>query len=232
MAIKLHVWGDFALFTRPEMKVERVSYDVMTPSAARGILEAIYWKPQIRWVVDRIYVLKPIRFTNIRRNEVSAVATEKGAKNGGFFIEDVRQQRASMVLRDVAYVIEAHIKIKDFHFEKGGQELSEDECVGKHLGMFERRAVAGQKFHQPYFGCREFPVSFQLIKGDVPFPSCELSESEKNKDFGYMLHDIDFYEGEKKSGKKKREVSATPRFFRAEMKNGVIDVPALDASRA
>lgn len=215
MAIKLHVWGDFALFTRPEMKVERVSYDVMTPSAARGILEAIYWKPQICWVVDKIHVLKPIHFTNIRRNEVSAVATKNK-----IVIEDSRQQRASMVLRDVAYVIEAHVKIKDFHFEKGGAGLSESECVGKHLGVFERRAVAGQRFHQPYFGCREFPVNFQLIKAGDPFPPCELSETEKDKDFGFMLHDIDFSSGNQ------------PRFFRAVMKDGVIDVPAFDVAHA
>jgi len=228
------------------MKVERVSYDVMTPSAARGILEAIYWKPQFRWCVDKIHVLKPIRFTNIRRNEVSAVATKSK-----IFIEDERQQRASMILRDVAYVIEAHIQVKDRRFERNSAELSESDCVGKHLSIFERRATSGQAFQQPYFGCREFPVNFRLLKDGEAFPPCELSENEKNKDFGFMLWDIDFREeksgkitvpdheknsalsdAELESKKKWKKVSAFPRFFRAEMKNGVITVPAHDAAQA
>lgn len=126
--IKLHISGEFACFTRPEMKVERVSYDVVTPSAARGILEAIYWKPQIRWIVDRIHVLNPIRFTNIRRNEVGtkAAAPSRAAMNGdtiatpGIHIEENRQQRAATLLRDVSYVIEAHFEILDRRFERDG----------------------------------------------------------------------------------------------------------------
>ncbi len=198
--IKLRVWGDYALFTRPEMKVERVSYDVITPSAARGILDAIYWKPAIHWVIDRVHVLKPIRFENIRRNELSSRMTVdgkhiKGDKMAGCYIEDDRQQRASLILRDVDYVIEAHFDLTD----------REDTNEGKHLDMFKRRAAKGQCYHRPYFGCREFPVHFQLCK-DIP-PSCFSG----SRDLGYMLHDIDFDDG------------MTPRFFRALMEDGVID---------
>ena len=198
--VKLKVWGDYALFTRPEMKVERVSYDVMTPSAARGILEAIYWKPAIRWVIDRIHVLKPVRFENIRRNEMANRVTVnrtnmEGGKPVFRYIEDDRQQRASLVLRDVAYVIEAH-------FEFASQE---DRNEGKHLDTFKRRAVKGQCFHRPYFGCREFPVSFEWCD-DIP-----KSSLSGEQDLGFMLHDIDF------------ENDRTARFFRAVMKNGIID---------
>lgn len=225
--IKLHVWGDFACFTRPEMKVERVSYDVMTPSGARGILEAIYWKPQIRWVIDRIYVLKPIQFTSIRRNEVASKASATTAKSAmkagkgdlGILIEDDRQQRAAMVLRDVAYVIEAHFEILDPRFEKGGPELPMNDNAGKHLDMFNRRARGGQYFHHPYFGCREFPVSFELIEGALP--ESTLPAGERDKDFGFMLHDLEFDQDPKTKAVK----STTPRFFRAEMKNGIIEVP-------
>jgi len=198
--VKLKVWGDYALFSRPEMKVERVSYDVMTPSAARGILEAIYWKPQITWVVDRIHVLKPIRFENIRRNEMSnRVSVSNKDMTAGNpvcrYIEDDRQQRASMVLRDVEYVIEAH-------FVFTGED---DQNGGKHIDMFRRRAEKGQCFHRPYFGCREFPVSFEWCE---ELPANTLNE---DRDFGFMLHDIDFSK------------DMTPCFFRAVMKEGVID---------
>ena len=155
--IRLKVWGEYACFTRPEMKVERVSYDVMTPSAARGVLEAIYWKPAIQWVIDRIHVLNPIRFDNVRRNELGgklAVGTVKKAMKDGrspveVFIEDDRQQRATMVLWDVAYVIDAH-------FDFSG---SEDNNSAKHKEMFDRRAAKGQCFHRPYLGCRSFRPS-------------------------------------------------------------------------
>jgi len=200
--IRLRVWGDYALFTRPEMKVERVSYDVITPSAARGILEAIYWKPAIRWIIDRIYVLQPIRFENIRRNEVAKrVSVNKSDmwsdKPVCIFADDskTRQQRASMVLRNVEYVIEAH-------FDLVGND---DNDSGKHLAIFERRVKNGQCFHRPYFGCREFPVDFEWC--DKPPNSTFTGEH----DFGYMLHDIDFAN------------DMTPKFFRAIMKNGVID---------
>lgn len=198
--IKLRVWGDFALFTRPEMKVERVSYDVITPSAARGILEAIYWKPQIRWVIDRLHVLRPIRFENIRRNEIAnRVSVNKkdmeGHKPVCRYIEDERQQRASLVLRNVEYVIEAHFELTS----------ADDRNEAKHLEMFRRRAEKGQCFHRPYFGCREFPVDFEWCD--------ELPEnpSKEDRDLGFMLHDIDF------------ENDMTPRFYRAVMKDGVIN---------
>jgi len=207
--IKLKVWGDYACFTRPEMKVERVSYDVMTPSAARGILEAIYWKPAITWVIDRIHVLNPIQFDNIRRNELAGklpMGTVKKAMNDGVspvetFIENDRQQRAAMVLRDVSYVIEAH-------FEFSGNE---DTNAAKHKEIFDRRARKGQCFHHPYLGCREFSAHFELIEDGIP-----QSKLTGQQDLGWMLHDIDF----------KNDMEA--KFFRAEMSNGIIEVPTFD----
>jgi len=209
--VKLKVWGDYACFTRPEMKVERVSYDVMTPSAARAVLEAVYWKPAIRWVVDRIHVLKPIRFMNIRRNEVASkiplgniIAAMKSSSSPlVLFIDDgnQRQQRAAMVLRDVCYGIEAH-------FEYVGEE---DKSDGKHLDIFNRRAREGQCFTQPYLGCREFSANFELVE-DFP-----RSPQEGRQDLGWMLHDIDFA----------NEMEA--RFFRAEMVDGVITVPPFES---
>jgi CRISPR-associated protein Cas5d len=206
--IKLKVWGDYACFTRPEMKVERVSYDVMTPSAARGILEAIYWKPAITWVVDRLYVLNAVRFANIRRNELAgklAAGTVKKAMIDGrsrveVFIEDDRQQRAALILRHVAYVIEAHFAFTG----------DEDNNPAKHKEIFERRAAKGQCFHHPYLGCREFPAHFLPVEG-IP-PSVHTGE----KDLGWMLHDIDFERG------------MEARFFRAVMRKGIIEVPPLD----
>jgi len=217
--IQLHVWGDFACFTRPEMKAERVSYDVITPSAARGVLEAIYWKPQICWVIDRIHVLKPIRFTSIRRNEVGK---RMASSSPGLQIEDERQQRASLVLRDVAYVVDAHFKVVDFRFEKTGPDLSENECAGKHLDMFNRRARRGQYFHHPYLGTREFPAHFALIEPGDPLPPAELPVDQRNRDLGFMLHDLEF--DQDPGTKKVRDTTA--RFFRAEMADGVIDVNA------
>lgn len=195
--IKLRVWGDYALFTRPEMKVERVSYDVITPSAARGILEAIYWKPAIRWVIDRIHVMQPVRFENIRRNELANRVSVKQSKGKPVcrYIEDDRQQRASMVLRNVEYVIEAH-------FEVTG---SDDSDPGKYLAVFERRVKKGQCFHRPYFGCREFPVNFEWCD-EIP-----ASSFVGKQDLGFMLHDIDFAN------------DMTPQFFRAVMQDGIID---------
>ncbi|GHU29869.1 type I-C CRISPR-associated protein Cas5 [Betaproteobacteria bacterium] len=211
--IRLFVWGERACFTRPEMKVERVSYDVITPSAARGVLEAIHWKPAIRWHIDRIHVLKPIRFESIRRNEVggklSPASVVKAMKAGGttglsVFVDEDRQQRAATVLREVRYLIEAHFELT----EKAGSE----DSVGKHLDIFNRRARKGQCFHAPCLGVREFPASFELLEdgADLPEPEPEL---EMDKDLGWMLHDIDF------------DKEMTPRFFRAQMKGGVIEVP-------
>lgn len=211
--IRLLVWGERACFTRPEMKVERVSYDVITPSAARGILEAIHWKPAIRWVVDSLQVLKPIRFESIRRNEVgskvSAASVGRAMKAGSLdglatVIEEDRQQRAATILRDVAYVIGAHFELT----EKAGPDDSE----GKHLDIFNRRARKGQCFHMPCLGNREFPASFRLLETDeqAPAPDASLSGA---RDLGWMLHDIDFANG------------MTPHFFRAQMQDGLIQVP-------
>lgn len=235
--ITLEVSGDYALFSRPEMKVERVSYDVITPSAARGILEAIYWKPQIRWVIDSLHVLNPIRFTNIRRNEIGSKIPIKG-KNGvhaamtsgrgalGIAVDEHRQQRASLFLRNVRYLIRAHFDIIDHRFEKGGPELIGREAAGKHLDMFNRRARRGQCFQQPYFGCREFPVRFRLVEPDEPLPAPDDSLTGE-KDLGFMLHDIEF----EQDPSTKKVKSTTPRFFRAVMLDGVIDVPPFPGSK-
>jgi len=232
--IKLKVWGDYASFNRPEMKVERVSYDVITPSAARGILEAIYWKPQIRWVIDRIHVLRPIRFTHVRRNEISArisvkgatgamTAMERGYGNLGIAVEDFRQQRAAMVLRDVSFGIEAH-----FDILQEGENGQKPEA--KHLDMFRRRAEKGQYFHHPYLGCREFPADFALAERFPPCPQELLGE----RDLGYMLHDMVFRSDKRgkiiESSEGKR-LEAEPRFFRALMNDGIIDVPPLHEAR-
>lgn len=207
--VKLRVWGGYACFTRPEMKVERVSYDVMTPSAARGILEAIYWKPAITWVIDRIHVLNPIRFDNIRRNELAGklpVGTIKKAMKDSYspvevFIEDNRQQRAAMVLRNVNYVIEAHFRFNS----------NEDNNPAKHKEIFDRRARKGQCFHRPYLGCREFAAHFELIEDGII-----QSELTGKQDLGWMLHDMDFND------------NMEARFFRATMTDGTIDVPPFD----
>ena len=209
--IKLRVWGDYACFTRPEMKVERVSYDVITPSAARGILEAIHWKPAIRWVIDKIHVLRPIKFDNVRRNEVSSkipkpnpTTVMRDTKPLYFLVDDGgnRQQRAATLLRDVDYVIEAHFELTD----KAGA----DDNEGKHLDIFKRRAKKGQFFHQPSLGCREFPAAFEWIEGQVP----RSFYAGQSKDLGYMLLDIDFAN------------DMTPLFFRATMEDGIISPPS------
>jgi len=240
--IKLHVWGDYALFTRPEMKVERVSYDVMTPSAARGILEAIYWKPQFRWNILSIEVLRPIRFTNIRRNEVgkkaasptrAVIAGEPG--NLGMLIEDERQQRASTLLRDVAYVIHAEVMIKDSAMERGGPKFPEHEAVGKHLAIFKRKAAAGQYRHHPCLGCREFPADFALLAEDAPSHPSELPEADRNRPLGWMLHDIAYIEDKKGpiiESNQCQRLRAEPRFFNAELKNGIVIVPPFSTSKA
>lgn len=216
--IKLHIWGDRALFTRPEMKVERMSFDVITPSAARGILEAIHWKPSIRWVIDSIRVLKPVRFESIRRNEVggklSAASVGKAMKAGRTdsvvaYVDEDRQQRAATILRDVGYVIEAHFELT----AKAGP----DDNEGKHLDIFQRRARRGQYFHAPCMGTREFPAHFALIEDGEPDPLQHESLREQSRDFGWMLHDIDFARGN------------TARFFRAQMVDGLIKVPPFDS---
>ena len=206
--VKLRVWGEYACFTRPEMKAERVSYDVMTPSAARGILEAIHWKPALIWRIDRIHVMKPIRFDSVRRNEVKnkiSSSNVKKAMNGTeidlhqYAAEgDERQQRAALVLRDVEYIIEAHFELTD--------KAGENDNHGKHCDIFKRRARDGQCHMQPYFGCREFPVNFELLEGEVP-----RSILKGEQDLGWMLWDIDFVN------------EMQPVFFRPMMKDGIID---------
>ena len=215
--IRLHVSGARACFTRPELKVERVSYDVMTPSAARGILEAIHWKPAIRWVVDRILVLRPIRFQTLRRNEVGAKAKTpsrmqmaEGRLDGlGLRAEHDRQQRAAMILTDVAYVIEAHFTMT----AKAGAEDNE----GKHLDIFNRRAARGQCFHQPCLGMREFPAAFELIPPGAAAPGPAERSPDLGfgapRDLGLMLWDIDHQRG-------------GSMFFRARLEEGAMDVPA------
>jgi len=210
--IRLRVWGERACFTRPEMKVERVSYDVPTPSAARGILEAIHWKPAIAWRIDRIHVLKPIRFVSFRRNEVGAKASAALAARAmragdlagvGISADGERQQRATTLLVDVDYVIEAHFEMT---VRANGDEPA------KHLAMFDRRAEAGQCFHRPCLGTREFPADFALLPDGAPLPPSGLSAEQRDRDLGWMLHDIDFVNDN------------TSRFFRARLENGVLDV--------
>lgn len=214
--IILKVWGENACFTRPEMKVERVSYDVITPSAARGIVEAIHWKPAIRWIIDRIHVLEPIRFENIRRNEVADMikpGNVTSAINKGNLGElvyhvddgDNRQQRASIILKKVCYVIEAHFELT----ERAGA----DDNEGKHIEMFRRRASKGQCFQQPCLGTREFAASFELLENVEDIPSCHES-LKGQRDLGWMLWDIDFANG------------MIPRFYRVEMNDGIITVPS------
>lgn len=243
--IKLRVWGDLACFTRPEMKVERVSYDVMTPSAARGILEAIYWKPQIRWHIDKIHVLNPIRWTSVRRNEVEVKASKPSAavmagdttRPLGIHIESARQQRAALILRDVHYGIEAHLEILAYTFEAGGERLNEQACAGKHLAQFERRAKSGQHFHQPYFGTREFPVNYEWVDQEDFFPVSRLDEEERNKDLGFVFLDMEYAKTKDNQGtfiesNQGRRVKAQPLFFRAQLRDGVVTVPPFNTSRA
>lgn len=223
--IRLHVWGRNGLFTRPEMKVERVSYDVMTPSAARGVLEAIHWKPAIRWVIERIHVLEPIRFQSIRRNEVGhkapAGSIKRAMKRGDLeglqiLVDEDRQQRASTVLVAPAYVIEAH-------FELTGK-AGPDDTEGKHLDVFNRRAARGQCFHQPCLGTREFSASFALVPPDAPLPvrnpAAETSDLGFGaaRDLGFMLWDIDHAAPGRPS-----------LFFRATLRDGVMEVPPPDS---
>ncbi len=205
----LEVAGDYACFTRPEMKVERVSYDVITPSAARSIFEAILWKPAIRWEVKRIEVLKPIRWISVRRNEVkskASVSNAQSAMNGcksniGLYIEDERTQRAGLFLRDVAYRLHADL------LPVGNDALSNP---GKYRDMFQRRAEKGQCVNQPYLGCREFASRFRLVS-EIDLEAAPLNES---RDLGWMLYDMDFEHSD----------DPKPRFFRAQLENGVIDL--------
>jgi CRISPR-associated protein Cas5d len=206
MSIKLEVWGEYACFTRPETKAERMSYEAMTPSAARGILEAIHWKPEIRWVVDEIHVLNPIKWMSIRRNEVAG----KASANSAIYIEDQRQQRSTLLLRDVRYGIVAHFDLLPSH--QPGMEDEATNLSEKHLSIFKRRAAKGQHFHQPYLGCREFAANYRLATEG--FSPCRLPVSQRNRDLGWMLYDLTWPDTQ-------------AMVFHAQLVNGVIDVPAL-----
>ncbi|MFN5543407.1 MAG: type I-C CRISPR-associated protein Cas5c [Betaproteobacteria bacterium] len=213
----LHVSGAFACFTRPEMKVERVSYDIMTPSAARAVFESILWKPAIRWRITQIDVLNPIRWVNLRRNEVSAVvstgnvkqAMNSGIGNLGLYIEDERQQRAALFLADVAYRIHGQME-----FVAGDAK----ENPAKYIDMFTRRAAKGQCVNQPYLGCREFAADVRLVDAHSDI-SPAIAES---RDLGWMLHDMDFSNASEPK----------PRFFNARMQSGIVAIPALEEARA
>jgi CRISPR-associated protein Cas5d len=213
--IRLLVSGERACFTRPEMKVERVSYDVITPSAARGILEAIHWKPAFTWRIDRLRVLNAIRFETLRRNEVGGRIPSLNVKKAvnahsteglALFVDEDRQQRAATILKDVAYVIEARIELKD--------PANAAEPIGKHLDIFNRRARKGQCFHRPCLGTREFAADFELLEAGLPPFDASL---KGERDLGWMALDVDFQRG------------GRPLFFKAIMRDGVIEVPALDA---
>ncbi len=233
--IRLRVWGPTASFNRPEMKIESVSYDVITPSAARGILEAVYWKPEIRWVVSAIHVLAPPRFQNIRRNGVSSKASARTATTAmragtgslGLYVDDrkERQQFAAQILRDVHYIIDARFEI-----------VSGNDNAGKHLAMFERRAKSGQCFHRPCLGCREHEAFFAWVDQEAtvpkprdplptdwttePYPEiarADRSSLEGERDLGWMLHDIDFANDH------------TPHFYHAVMRDG--SITGIDTTR-
>jgi CRISPR-associated protein Cas5d len=215
--ITIRVRGAYALFTRPEMKVERVSYDVITPSAARGIIEAVYWKPAIRWMIDKIHVLSEIQFTNIRRNEVSEKVSESEARrrmNGAnvpFYLSttDTRQQRAAMVLKNVDYIIEAHFELTD----KAGTS----DTVEKHYNIVLRRLRKGQHFSAPCLGTREFGAKVELIEDGV-IPASTLTGVH---DLGWMLYDMDF----------SNQQDIQPQFFKAELLDGVLDLRKAEVRR-
>jgi CRISPR-associated protein Cas5d len=215
--IAIRVRGEYALFTRPEMKVERVSYDVITPSAARGIIEAVYWKPAICWIIDRIHVLNEIQFTNIRRNEVSEKVSESEARrrmNGSqepFYLStnDVRQQRAALVLKDVDYAIEAHFELTP--------KATVEDSVEKHYNMVLRRLRKGQYFSAPCLGTREFGARVDIIEDGV-IPRSPMTGV---RDLGWMLYDLDFRD----------QQDIRPQFFKAEMIDGVIDVTRVEVKQ-
>ncbi|WP_303815666.1 type I-C CRISPR-associated protein Cas5c [Selenomonas ruminantium] len=207
---RVDVRGDYALFSRPEMKVERVSYDCITPSAARGVLEAIFWHPGMQYKIDRIYVLNPIKFDNIRRNEVKAkisaanVLKVANQGRGELYLATTEniQQRASMVLRDVHYVIDAHFVMTE--------KANATDNTAKFHEMFQRRLKKGQCYHMPYLGCREFPAEVRPFEGEM----IQTAYPNEEKDLGFMLYDMDYSNPE----------DIRPMFFRAVLKNGVLDV--------
>ena len=213
--IQLEVWGAYALFSRPELKVERVSYDVPTPSAARGIVESIYYHPGLRWYIDRIHVLNPIRFVSIRRNEVtdkiSGRNVRQAAQGGGQPLYLVTSQkivqRSSLLLQDVHYVIEAHFEMTD--------KAAPSDNPGKFQDIVTRRMERGQCFHTPYFGCREFPVSFRRWPGG-PIPTID-----ETRDLGLMLYDFDYSD----------PAAITPTYFRARLEHGMLNTQNCEVFR-
>ena len=215
MAIQVDVWCEYACFTRPEMKTERVSYDCMTPSAARGLLESIYWHPGLMWRIDRIHVCRPIRFTNIRRNEVKdkisarnvKTVMERGAGELYLAAPESIQQRAAMVLQDVRYVIEAHFEMTE--------KAAPGDNPGKFQDIMRRRLQKGQFYHQPCFGCREFPAQFRLCEEIPPCPE----ELRGERDLGWMLYDMDYTDPE----------NISPMFFRGILRDGILEVPPRDS---
>lgn len=211
VGVKVRVWGDYALFARPEMKVERCSYDVMTPSAARGILEAVYWHPGMKWVIDKIHVVNPVRFTSVRRNEVKSkilasnvLQVYNGAEKPLYISTKADiVQRASLLLRDVEYVIEAHFEMTE--------RANETDNPGKFKDIIMRRLRRGECFHMPYFGCREFPANFCLCEEEEIHTAYDDVEE---KDLGFMLFDMDYSDRN----------NIQPMFFRAVMRYGVLDL--------
>ena len=208
MSIRIEAWGDYACFSRPEMKTERVSYDIITPSAACGLIESIFWHPGMKWEIDRIYLLAPIRFTNIRRNEVKSVLPAEKARKvmqGGtgslaiYTTQDI-QQRASLILQDVHYVIEAHFDMTE--------KAAPGDNPGKFQEMIRRRLAKGQFYSQPYFGCREFPAHCR------EWPGGEIPALPVTQDLGWMLHSMNYSDPQ----------NITPRFFRAKLTDGVLDL--------
>lgn len=217
--IQIVVSGPRACFTRPEMKAERVSYDVITPSAARGILEAIYWKPAIKWIIDSIEVLNEIRFDTFRRNEISNKLSYQNAKSAmvndsiiyqNANAEKERQQRATLFLKNVSYVINAHFELINMECKEETEETEE-----KHYNIIMRRLRKGQCFNQPYLGCREFSASVAAFDNENEIP-CSYYRGSGEKDLGYILYDIDF------------QRNMQPVFFRAIMQNGVIDLKGIN----
>lgn len=206
--VEVKVWGDFACFTRPEMKVERVTYPVMTPSAARGVLEAIFWKPEFTWEVREIAVLNPIAYFSILRNEVNSRASDRSARNwanngGGFFASEDRAQRNTLALRDVAYIIRANVAPK----------TPDPGMEAKYRDQFRRRVARGQCFAQPYLGTREFTASFSE-------PATDDRPQPLTMDLGRMLHDLHYLLG--------GNGAAQPVFFDARLENGILRVPAFE----
>lgn len=211
----LDVAGDYACFTRPEMKVERVSYDVITPSAARAVFEAILWKPAIAWRIERIEVLNPVRWISLRRNEVGSVVStrsvEAAMRSGGalaLYVDEDRQQRAGLFLREVRYRLFGRFELTP----RAGQ----GDSPAKFAEMFRRRAAAGQCVNQPYLGCREFAADVRLVADPAADPATPIARDE---DLGWMLYDLDY----------RNPASPAPRFFRARLERGVLQVPAWDS---